>query len=103
MDTAAALEKAVEHHRAGRPADAYPSARNNLGTALRAQERLPEALACYDDAIALDPNFYQARSNRAITLLAMQRLDDAERACRDAIALDPRRPEGYITLGMTLE
>jgi len=74
-----------------------------LTGALRAHERFPEALACYEDAIALDPAYYQARSNKAITLLAMKRLEDAEQACRDAMALDPKRVDAYVTMGMTME
>jgi predicted TPR repeat methyltransferase len=84
-------------------AERYPAARNNLGTALRAREQFAEALACYEDAIALDPSYYQPRSNKAITLLAMKRLAEAERASREAIALEPKKVDAYVTLGMTME
>jgi tetratricopeptide (TPR) repeat protein len=48
---------------------AYADAHSNLGNALRAQGRLEEALACYDLALAYQPDTVSIRWNRALCLL----------------------------------
>src|SRR5689334_2695084 len=55
----AALSEAIKRH----PDD--PQAYNRRGSALSRDGRYPEALADFDDAIALNPNYVPAIANRA--------------------------------------
>jgi serine/threonine protein kinase/tetratricopeptide (TPR) repeat protein len=76
--------------------------RNNLGLALRAQQRLDEAIACYRMAIEIDPNFAMAHSNLGIALRAQDRPDEAIACYRRAIELDPKNIMVYCNLGYAL-
>ena len=81
----------------------YPSARNNLGNALRAKRMYRESIGCFRDAIAFDPNHADAWGNLAIALLELGELGESEAAARKAIAIRPEHVGAYFTLGMTLE
>ncbi len=52
-------------------------AKNNLGTALAAESRWPEAAAAYRDALAIDPELLEGHLNLGSTLLAMGQNDAA--------------------------
>lgn len=73
------LEKAVEDlNQATALKPDLKEAHNNLGYCYRKLGKLPESLAAYSKAIALDSNFAQAREYRAETYLAMGDLAKAE-------------------------
>lgn len=50
---------------------------NDLGYVLQGQERLPEAAAAFEKALALDPYNLEARDNLARVLYRQDKLDDA--------------------------
>ena len=68
-----------------------------------AQGRLQEAVACYEQALALDPAHVIACSNLGFALLRLGRLDEAQAWLDKALALDPSREEPYLFLGQIAE
>ena len=50
---------------------------NNRGNALRELKRFDEALASYDKALALKPDYAEALINRGNALLELKRFDEA--------------------------
>lgn len=83
------------------PGDA--AAHNNLGKILQAMKRPDEALASYDQAIALKPDGTEAHNNRGATLQEMQRFDEALASYDRAIALKPDSAEAHNNRGVTLK
>ncbi len=61
----------------------------NLAEALHALGRKEEALASYQRAIELAPEYFEAQSNLANVLNELRRYDEAEVAGRNAIELEP--------------
>ena len=58
-------------------------------------KRLDEALASYDKAIALSPDYAEAFSNRGVALMELKRLDVALASYDKAIALKPDYAEAF--------
>ncbi len=75
----------------------------NQGINLANANRLEEAIACYQKAIALNPNFTVALYNLGTSLQALMRLDEAANAYRKVLALDPGFFEAHGNLGMVLQ
>src|SRR5262249_2489492 len=65
------------------------------GVVLHDLRRLDEALASYNQAIALKPNFVDAFSNRGVTLGELKRHDEALASYDQAIALKRDYADGY--------
>src|SRR4030095_4729620 len=59
---------------------------------LRDMRRMDEALACYDQALALSPDNAELHKDRALTLAEMNHQADALAAYDKAMALDPEFP-----------
>jgi len=74
-------------------------ARMNLAGAYRIEGRLPEAIAQYEQAVALQPSFLSTFS-LGLTYSQAGDLPQAERYFRWTIALEPRVSETYVRLGM---
>ena len=68
---------------------------------LQELKRLDEALASYDKALALKPNYAEAIYNRGVALQDLKRFDEAL-ASYDAIALKPDYAEAYNNRGNAL-
>jgi Tfp pilus assembly protein PilF len=79
------------------PANA--KAHSNLGIALATQGRVVEAIAHYEDALALDPYFPDAHNNLGITLKDQNRTDDAMAHYERALAIDPNHAEALNNVG----
>src|SRR5262249_28341355 len=77
----------------------YPEAFSNRGNALTELKRFDEALASYDKAIALKPDYAEAFSNRGTALKDLKRLDEALASYDKAIALKPDYADGYMNRG----
>jgi tetratricopeptide (TPR) repeat protein len=78
-------------------------AHTDLGSALLAVGREHDALACFERAVALDPNLAAAHYNRAMLLA---RMGDHERALQSydrALALQPQHPALHTNRGNTLK
>ena len=78
--------------------------RATLGQAVRFHQagKLPQAVASYERALALDPNVPEALSNLALALKALGRADDAIARCEQALKLRPDAAEILLNLGMLL-
>jgi serine/threonine protein kinase/Tfp pilus assembly protein PilF len=62
-------------------------ARNNLGNALQDRGDLDGAMACYEEALRLDPAFARGHFNMGIVLRDKGQLDAAIAACRKSLDL----------------
>jgi tetratricopeptide (TPR) repeat protein/2-polyprenyl-3-methyl-5-hydroxy-6-metoxy-1,4-benzoquinol methylase len=82
------------------PAD--PAQQNQRGLALQEQGRLDEAIACYRDALSLDPTLAAAQYNLGTALQAQGRLDEAVASYRAAISLRPDYAKAFANLGDAL-
>ncbi len=70
------------------PEKAKPSEHLSMGDAFARQERLPEAIACYDRAIKFDPSLTQAYQNMGEALKKQGKLEEAMVFYRKAIELN---------------
>jgi Flp pilus assembly protein TadD len=77
-------------------------AHNNLGLLLQKRGELDEALAHYEQAIALAPEQVEAHANLGDVLLARGQVDDALAQYRRAVELDPRQPTIRYNLATVL-
>ena len=75
---------------------------NVLGSALQGQGKLQEAVASFDRAIQLKPDFAQAYCNRGNALIGLGRLDEAIQNYDKAIQLKPDLAEAYCSRGNAL-
>jgi tetratricopeptide (TPR) repeat protein len=76
---------------------------SNRGLALHGLRRFEEALAAYDRALALRPNYAEALFNRAVTLQALARFEEALATYGRALALRPDHVEALCNRGVVLE
>jgi protein O-GlcNAc transferase len=84
----------------------YPQALpaiNLLGAALQAQGKSQEALASYDQAIKLKPNYAEAYSNRGVVLKELGQLAEAIASYDQAIKLKPDDVGAYYNRGNALK
>jgi tetratricopeptide (TPR) repeat protein len=72
------------------------------GNALKALNRVEDALVSYDKAIALKADFAVAYSNRGVSLKELKRLDEALASYDKAVALKPNYSEAYYNRGNAL-
>ncbi len=80
------------------------NAHANLGLAREKQGRLPEAIAAYEKALAIDPRFAPAIGSlaRLLATCSEETFHDPRRAltlAQQAINLDPTNPDYHRTLG----
>src|SRR6516162_785155 len=76
---------------------------NNRGNVLRELKRLEEALASYDKAIALKPDYTEAFNNRGLALQELNLLDDALASYDRALALKPDYADAFTNRGIALQ
>ena len=74
----------------------------NRGCVLQGQQDWEAAIACYDQALALDPRLAAAYSNRGAAFAAMNRCDEAIASLSQAIGLEPDYPEAHFGRAVTL-
>ena len=74
----------------------------NIGHVLQEADRTDEAIAAYEQAIRLKPDYVMAHSNLGGALCDAGRPDEAIRPCREAIRLNPGYHEAHVTLGRAL-
>ena len=80
-----------------------PFALNSLGNALNAVKRHRDAVAAYDNAIALKPDHVATYSNRGNALRALGSHEDALESCDRALSLDPTYAEAHCYRGDVLQ
>lgn len=86
-----------------------PEMHGNLGNALRDLGRPEEAIASYEHALALDPDFTSARQGLTTAALAWgnalfaeERLEEAATAFRRVLAVEPGHAAALFNLGAAL-
>ena len=109
------LREGIEHHRAGRIAEAEAAYRraleqeadcadalNLLGVVLCQTGRNQQAVQYLERAVKLRPQDAACRNNLGLALQAAGAPEAAEKAFRRALALDPAYPEAHNNLGNLL-
>lgn len=94
----------LERHRAAvhdNPASA--EARTDFGLAAARLELFDEAIAAFEDAIALDPGIPAAHINLGTIFAYHGRYEEARQSFERALALDEGYPETYTNLGHVLQ
>ena len=76
---------------------------SNKGVSLSHLQRHAEALACYEQALRLDPQLKEAWNNKGLVLRALQRHPEALACCEHALQLDPGFAMAWNNRGWTLE
>jgi hypothetical protein len=74
-----------------------------LGTVLKKQGRLDEALALFCQAINNQPDYGEAYNNLGITLSKMGRMEEAIAAYQTALRCQPHAPEPQNNLGVMFQ
>ncbi|ASC73129.1 putative TPR repeat domain protein [Halomicronema hongdechloris C2206] len=99
-------EQAIAHYRQALAVPLLPAlklgAQINLGSALKAQGHLLDAIACFQQAIDVDPSCAVAYYNLGLTQRARGYLDEAIAAYRQAIRLQPTYAEAHRNLAVAL-
>jgi Tfp pilus assembly protein PilF len=82
------------------PAETEATTLNNLGLALAAQGRDPDAIATFRQALARDPELNSARNNLATVLLRTGEVEPAVRELEEALRRDPGYAQAWMNLGL---
>jgi tetratricopeptide (TPR) repeat protein/glycosyltransferase involved in cell wall biosynthesis len=83
-----------------RPGD--PAALNNRGITLWELRRYEEALASYDQALAIQPDYFEALNNRGNALLGLKRFEEALESYERALAIRPDFSDALANRGAAL-
>ncbi len=83
------------------PADTQSDAHFNQGNAYKDQGRLEEAIASYEKAVTLAPDFAAAHVNLGSALMQRGRHREALACLRKALVLEPELAEAYFNLGVS--
>ncbi|MEI6706792.1 MAG: tetratricopeptide repeat protein [Methylococcales bacterium] len=75
----------------------------NQGNDLEDLNQLDEALACYDRALSINPNYPRAHSNRGNVLQSLKRFDDAITSYNHALVIKPDYAEAFCNRGNALQ
>jgi Flp pilus assembly protein TadD len=115
-NTSAILETAIDHHQAGRLAEAEKlyrevlsadpqcaSAWNLLGVMASQLNRHEVALQCLQNALQFDPNSPEIYYNVGMALQGLSRLDEAIAAYQRVIEVDPIHARAYNNIGAVLK
>jgi tetratricopeptide (TPR) repeat protein len=76
---------------------------SNLSVALKAQGKLPAAVAACRRALALNPNFADALVNLGVLLAGQGQAAEAEEAFRRAVSVSPNHANAHYSLGNVLK
>jgi len=76
---------------------------SDLGSVLRAQKKLEEALGCYTQALAIDPKNSVIRRNLALTQWDLGKLPEARKNLESVLSLQPGDKLATLMLGMVAE
>ena len=79
-----------------------PEVLNNLGTLLREERQLEEAIVCHHRALRLKPDFPEAWCNLGNALYDFRRYDEAEHCFRSALTQRPDFPSALVNFGNVL-
>lgn len=110
------LAAALQHHQAGRLAEAWqiyrqilaqepdhPDALHLLGVVALQSGRAGDALPLIQRAIALQPGNIQYHNNLGNVFLSLEKFADAEAVFRRIIQIHPAYPEAHYNLGLAVQ
>jgi tetratricopeptide (TPR) repeat protein len=104
--SAGQLDQAAAHYRQALSQPIPPAltvgAWINLGSLLKSQQQLPDALACFKSAVNAAPELALAHYNLGLVYRLLGQLETAIAAYETAIALQPTYAEAYQNLGVAL-
>jgi predicted O-linked N-acetylglucosamine transferase (SPINDLY family) len=80
-----------------------PSYHCSYGLVLQGLDRLDEAIASYDRALLLSPDYAAALINRGLALEALERFAEALESYDRALAIEPNFAEAWLNRGNTLQ
>jgi predicted O-linked N-acetylglucosamine transferase (SPINDLY family) len=101
-------EQTVLGNGTGRPRNMPPTQPDSSGQSVTHKEHgdahllkgnLEEAKACYQQAIALNPNYAKACSNLGFVFKEQGNFGDAERCLKTALSIDPKIADAHYMLG----
>jgi tetratricopeptide (TPR) repeat protein len=95
-------EEAIVHYRRALPHATDSSPYENLGLVLHQLGKLDEAIAEYQQALAIDPDSFRAHENLGGALAAQGRLSEAMEHFRRALEIEPRSAKAHCGLGQVL-
>jgi hypothetical protein len=111
----ATLQQALQHHQAGRLAEAErlyrsilqvrpddPEINNALGFALKGQGKPDDAATAFRRVVTAVPDYAPGHSNLGSILFEQHKLGEAEASYRRALALDPDMFEALNNLGLVI-
>jgi len=106
------VAEAIEHHNAGRLAEAegcynaaleifprHAAILHNLGVLLASQNNHPAAIERFDASIAAEPRYASAHYNRAVAMDALGHVDDAIQGFSRTVVLEPGHYASHRALG----
>jgi uncharacterized protein (TIGR02466 family) len=74
----------------------------NLGIALTNLNRLDEAAKAYQQALQINPNFFEAHGNLGTVLQRQGKLDEAIASYQGGLKINPQDARGFFNLGTAL-
>jgi len=82
---------------------AEAASRNDAGLAFIRQGRMDQALAEFEAALRIDPNYASAHNNAALALTELRRSDEAKQHLIEALRIHPDNPNAHANLAILLE
>ncbi len=96
------LDEAIAHLRQALAVSDYPTAHYNLGCALAKKGNWADAIASFQAAIRVRPNYSQAHSNLAVSLSKLGRSDEALAEFEEALRLDQNYRDAHYNLAILM-
>jgi tetratricopeptide (TPR) repeat protein len=81
----------------------FAQAHNNLGIALKDQNRLEEAIGSFSKALQIKPDYAEAHNNLGLVLQEQGRMGEAIASFSKALQIKPDYAEAHNNLGITLK
>jgi tetratricopeptide (TPR) repeat protein len=81
----------------------FAAAHNNLGNVFAHQQKLPEAVVSFRNAVRCNPDFAVAHSNLGTALCQLGQLDEAVASLQEAVRLSPDSVETRNNLSLAVE
>jgi Flp pilus assembly protein TadD len=81
----------------------YVEAHINLGSALKDQGKLEEAIEAYNKALTIKPDYAEAYYNMGVTLHEQGKREGAIEAYNKALIIKPDYAEAYYNMGLALQ